>query len=145
MDSFGAVLHSITSGVFAASAGVTGKLAFDEALITNSCLEVRSIYNSSELLLGWIESIQFLPHFFHHTDVCSTQVGSWYLMSFIAFLNRNTILKLILNSILDHVLISSVISVAGNHKLWSVNSQNDLQILLYINITKSIDTDFKLQ
>ena len=76
MDSFGAVLHSITSGVFAASAGVTGKLAFDEALITNSCLQVRSIYNSSELLLGWIESIQFLPHFFHHTDVCSTQVGS---------------------------------------------------------------------
>ena len=82
MANFGAVVNSIISGVFAASAGVAGKLAFDEALITNSCLQVQSIYNSSEVLLGWIESIQFLPQFFHHTDVCSTQVGSCYLMSF---------------------------------------------------------------
>ena len=77
MASFGAVVHSIISGVFAASAGVAGKLAFDEALVTNSCLQLRSIYKSSEVLIGWVDSIEFLPQFFHHTDVCSIQVGSY--------------------------------------------------------------------
>ena len=62
MASFGAVVHSIISGVFAASAGVAGKLAFDEALVTNSCLQLRSIYKSSELLIGWVDSIEFFEH-----------------------------------------------------------------------------------
>ena len=88
MASFGAVVHSILSGVFAASAGVAGKLAFDEALVTNSCLQIRSIYNSSEVLLGWIESIQYLPQFFHNTDVCSIQVGSYIECLFVGMLKQ---------------------------------------------------------
>ena len=78
MAGFGAVVHSMLSGIFAASAGVAGKLAFDEVSVTKGCLQLSSIYYSSEVLIGYLESIQFLPQIFHNTDVCNTQVGIDY-------------------------------------------------------------------
>ena len=73
MAGFGAVFHSIVSGVFAASAGVAGKLAFDETLIANGCLEIQSVLKLSEVL-NWSGAAQFLPEVFIHTDVCNPKV-----------------------------------------------------------------------
>lgn len=73
MAGVGAVSHSIISGVFAASAGVAGKLAFDKTLITKGCVNFYSILQSSEAL-SWLEISQFLPSFLPHTDVCDNQV-----------------------------------------------------------------------
>ena len=75
MSCFDAVIHSIISGVFAASAGAAGKLAFDKALISNGCLELRSVFESSELL-NWLQTLEFYPNVILHTDVCNKQVGT---------------------------------------------------------------------
>ena len=74
MAGVGAVTHSIISGIFAASAGVAGKLAFDATLITKGCVTFHSILHSSEAL-SWLGRSQFLPSFLQHTDVCDYQVG----------------------------------------------------------------------
>ena len=76
MAGVGAVSHSIISGVFAASAGVAGKLAFDSTLITKGCVTFHSILQSSEAL-SWLERSQFLPSFLQHTDVCDYQVRNF--------------------------------------------------------------------
>ena len=73
MDGVGAVSHSIISGVFAASAGVAGKLAFDENLITKGCVAIHSVLQSTEALRG-LEASTFLPEFLQQTDVCDYQV-----------------------------------------------------------------------
>ena len=75
MAGFEAVIHSIISGVFAASAGAAGKLAFDKALISNGCLELRSVFESSELL-NWLQTLEFYRNVILHTDVCNNQVGT---------------------------------------------------------------------
>ena len=75
MAGFEAVIHSIISGVFAASAGAAGKLAFDKALISNGCLELQSVFESSELL-NWLQTLEFYPDVILHTDVCNNQVGT---------------------------------------------------------------------
>ena len=75
MAGFEAVIHSIISGVFAASAGAAGKLAFDKALISNGCLELQSVFESSELL-NWLQTLEFYPDVILHTDVCNSQVGT---------------------------------------------------------------------
>ena len=79
MDGVGAVSHSIISGVFAASAGVAGKLAFDKTLITKGCIEIHSVLNSSEVL-SRLEVFQLLPSFLQNTDVCDYQVRIWILI-----------------------------------------------------------------
>ena len=79
MAGVGAVSHSIISGVFAASAGVAGKLAFDNTLITKGCVNFYSILPSSEAL-SWLEISQFLPSFLPHTDVCDNQVRLWNIL-----------------------------------------------------------------
>ena len=73
MDGVGAVSHSIISGVFAASAGVAGKLAFDKTLIAKGCIEIHSVLRSSEVL-SILEVFQLLPSFLQNTDVCDYQV-----------------------------------------------------------------------
>ena len=75
MAGFGAVIHSIISGVFAASAGAAGKLAFDEALISNGCFALQSVFESSELL-NWLQTLEFYPDVILNTDVCNNQVGT---------------------------------------------------------------------
>ena len=75
MAGFEAVIHSIISGVFAASAGAAGKLAFDKTLISNGCLELQSVFESSELL-NWLQTLEFYPNVILHTDVCNNQVGT---------------------------------------------------------------------
>ena len=75
MAGFEAVIHSIISGGFAASAGAAGKLAFDKALISNGCLELQSVFESSELL-NWLRTLEFYPNVILHTDVCNNQVGT---------------------------------------------------------------------
>ena len=76
MDGVGAVSHSIISGVFAASAGVAGKLAFDKSLITKGCIDIHSVLKSSEVL-SRLEVFQLLPSFLQNTDVCDYQVRIW--------------------------------------------------------------------
>ena len=73
MDGVGAVSHSIISGVFAASAGVAGKLAFNETLVAKGCIEIHSVLKSSEVL-SRLEVFQLLPSFLQNTDVCDYQV-----------------------------------------------------------------------
>ena len=79
MAGFEAVIHSIISGVFAASAGAAGKLAFDKALISNGCLELQSVFESSELL-NWLQTLEFYPDVILHTDVCNNQVGTFFIL-----------------------------------------------------------------
>ena len=75
MAGFEAVIHSIISGVFAASAGAAGKLAFDKALISNGCFELQSVFESFGLL-NWLQTLEFYPDVILHTDVCNNQVGT---------------------------------------------------------------------
>ena len=74
MAGFKVVFHSIISGIFAASAGVAGKLAFDETLISNGCHATQVALKSS-LVLSWIERNQFWPSVILFTDVCDHKVG----------------------------------------------------------------------
>ena len=73
MAGFEAVIHSIISGVFAASAGVAGKLAFDKTLVSNGCFE----------LLTWLQTIQLYPNVILHSDVCNNQVGTHYIYEYL--------------------------------------------------------------
>ena len=74
MAGFKVVFHSIISGIFAASAGVAGKVAFDEALIIKGCLAAQDVLTSSQIW-NWIEASQFLPSGVLLTDVCDHKVG----------------------------------------------------------------------
>ena len=76
MDGVGAVSHSIISGVFAAAAGVAGKLAFDEISITKGCVAIHSVLQSTEALRG-LEASTFLPEFLQQTNVCDYQVRNF--------------------------------------------------------------------
>ena len=94
MAGFEAVIHSIISGVFAASAGAAGKLAFDTALISNGCLELQSVFESSELF-NWLQTLEFYPNVILHTDVCHDQVGTllfpFRIMCHTAYIKRGII------------------------------------------------------
>ena len=88
MAGFEAVIHSIISGVFAASAGAAGKLAFDKALISNGCLELQSVFKSSELL-NWLQTLEFYPDVILHTDVCNNQVGALLFLYHVSHFIQN--------------------------------------------------------
>ena len=71
------VFHSVLSGIFAASAGVAGKLAFDKPLILDGCFILQNAFESSSLW-SWIQQPHILGSLLFFTNVCDIKVRPYF-------------------------------------------------------------------